>query len=81
MKGGMKGGDEVIKLIQTACKRCGRPLLTAEKAIHGDHSLKTRLGNICSACITPKEKRQMEDGIAVAIHRNRCGGNYLKGRT
>jgi len=64
----------MIKFMEVACKRCGRPILTAEKAIHGDISLKTRLGNICSNCITPKEKRQVKDGIAMAIHRNRWGG-------
>ena len=69
-----KQGKVMIKLIQVACKRCGRPILTAEKAIHGDSNLKTRLGNICSNCITPEEKRQVEDGIAMAIHRNRWGG-------
>lgn len=64
----------MINLIEVKCKRCGKPLLTAAQAIHGDNTLKARLGNICSACITPEEKRQIEDGIAMAVHRNRCGG-------
>jgi len=71
-----KKGKVMIKLMQVACKRCGRPILTAEKAIHGDSSLKTRLGNICSNCITPKEKRQVEDGIAMAIHLLASGRGY-----
>ncbi len=67
MKWGGKMSKRRIHLIHTECKRCGRPLMTASRSIHGADQLKARLGDICDACITKEEEREIEQGIAGAI--------------
>lgn len=59
-----------MKLIETTCKRCGRPIMTAEKSITGAHKLKMEFDRICSRCITPDEREEINRGLLQQVHQN-----------
>ena len=56
-----------IRIVHTHCKRCGRPLTTTDRALHGLNVLKAKYGNICEGCTTPDEQHQMLVEIGEAI--------------
>jgi hypothetical protein len=61
-----------IRIIQTACRRCGAPVATASRSVWGLDALKAKLERICEACMTPEEQdamlREMGQQIAGGIH-------------
>lgn len=56
-----------IYIVETKCKRCGKPLHTTNRSLYGADALKAELGSICSACTTPEEKERILHGTASAI--------------
>jgi Protein of unknown function (DUF2688) len=56
-----------IRLIETACRRCGRTLHTASRSITGADSAKVDLDRICESCITPEEQQRILAAQANAI--------------
>ena len=52
-----------IQLIETTCRRCGKPLLTASRSILGADNAKATYGSICSECMKPEEHFQMVRAI------------------
>lgn len=57
-----------IQIVTTKCDRCGKPLATTNRSIHGLDSLKAECGNICSTCATESEKFEIlqQQGQALA---------------
>lgn len=56
-------------LVQTACRRCGKPIMTGSRSLVGADDLKAQLGEICGQCITPEEEAMILEGQAQAILR------------
>jgi len=52
-----------IYLVETTCRRCGKPLLTASRSIMGADRAKTTYGSICSECMKPEERDRMVRAI------------------
>ena len=48
-----------FSLIQTTCRRCGKPLMTGNRSLFGNDKDKKRLDRICSKCVTPEEAKEM----------------------
>jgi RNase P subunit RPR2 len=48
-----------FQLIETTCKRCGRPLITGNRSLYGFNEQKARLDRICKDCITPEEQAEL----------------------
>jgi RNase P subunit RPR2 len=46
-------------LIQTTCKRCGKPLMTGSRSLFGFDKEKAELDRICKNCITPEEQSRI----------------------
>jgi len=46
-------------LVETTCKRCGKPLMTGNRSLFGMDKEKAELDRICSACITAEEKERL----------------------
>jgi len=46
-------------LIQTTCKRCGKPLMTGNRSLFGFDKEKAELDRICKNCITPEENHRI----------------------
>jgi hypothetical protein len=49
-----------ISIVQTNCKRCGRPIATASHSITGNEDLKAKFGGICQDCMTDDERHELE---------------------
>lgn len=56
-----------IRFLTTTCRRCGRPLVTTDRSIHGADAAKARYDRICSACVTPEEEQAMLDAQAQTV--------------
>ena len=52
-----------MKLKQTTCKRCGRPITTSIKSITQADNLKKKYDRICPNCITPEERHEIFLGV------------------
>ncbi len=48
-----------FQLIQTTCRRCGKPLMTGNRSLFGLDEAKKRLDRICANCITPEEQAEI----------------------
>lgn len=59
-----------ITIEHVNCKRCGKPLSTTSRSIHGLDSLKKQYGYLCSDCTTPEEKQDMINAIGQGIVRS-----------
>lgn len=59
-----------LMLVYTNCTRCSKPLTTLNRSLYGADALKSKLGSICSDCITPEERHEMEQGIGQAALRS-----------
>jgi hypothetical protein len=55
-----------IKIVQTQCKRCGKPISTLSGSLLGADALRAELGEICGACITPDENQRILEGTMQA---------------
>lgn len=49
-----------FKLIQTACRICGKPVMTGNRSLYGNDAAKARLDRICDDCVTDEERQEME---------------------
>ena len=58
-----------IEVIQTSCKRCGKPLCTISKAIHYTEEMRKRLSGICENCLTPQEKEELRNAVPNLVRR------------
>jgi hypothetical protein len=56
-----------IAIVKTSCKRCGKPLFSTNRSIHGASRLHAKYAGICSVCTTEEEKEEMLYGIGSAI--------------
>lgn len=52
-----------IHLVETTCRRCGKPLLTASRSLMGADNAKMVYGSICSECMGTDERDQMVRAI------------------
>lgn len=68
-----KRGRARIQIITTSCERCGKPLATTNRSIHGLDRLKAQYGIICEGCITKEEQHDMLQAMGQAIA-NRSSG-------
>lgn len=57
------------KLSSTKCKRCGKNIMSSNKSLHGANETHAKYSGICSECITPEERKEIEDSIAEALNR------------
>jgi hypothetical protein len=56
-----------IRILTTTCRRCGRPVATADRSITGADAAKRQYDRICQGCTTPEEERAMLAAQAGAI--------------
>ena len=64
-----------VYLVETTCRRCGKPLLTASRSIMGADRAKVAYGSICSECMGEDERRDMTMAIGTeAIGKVHNGG-------
>ena len=54
------------RISETTCKRCGNAIYTKTKSAYGLDALKQDLGGICENCITPAERREIQNAILAA---------------
>lgn len=52
-----------FRLMETTCKRCGKPLVTGNRSLNGNEDLKKKFERICGSCMTPEEKNELIFGI------------------
>jgi len=55
------------RLILTNCRRCDKPVTTLKKPIHGTREIQGKFGRICSDCITPEEREEIDSLFKSAI--------------
>jgi RNase P subunit RPR2 len=48
-----------FQLIQTSCKRCGKPLVTGSRSLYGMDEAKAKYDRICQQCMTPEEHHEL----------------------
>lgn len=48
-------------LVETTCRRCGKPIVTGNRSLHGNDAAKAKLDRICSGCITEDEKAEIRN--------------------
>jgi len=59
-------GRQPIRIVRMECRRnCGRKVATLNRPIHGARRDYDRLHGICERCITPEERRQLEDAMVI----------------
>lgn len=56
-----------INIVHAPCKRCGKMLAMTDRSIYGADDAKKKYGGICSDCITPEERAEIEKAIAGSI--------------
>jgi hypothetical protein len=63
-----------FRLIQSTCRRCGKPVTTSNHSLHGSDVTKARWDRICGACMTPEEheqmRREMREDVLDRLERN-----------
>ena len=50
-------------MVETTCKRCGARIFTGSRSLFGMDKLKTKYGEICTKCVTPEEKKEIDDAF------------------
>ena len=63
-----------IEIVQTGCRRCGKPISTLSHSLVGADALKAELGEICGDCTTPDEHRRILEGTMQAAVKACQGG-------
>jgi hypothetical protein len=58
-----------LHIINTTCKRCGKPLATLNRSLWGADAAKQEYGSICEKCITPLERQAIEQALDNAVYR------------
>lgn len=56
-----------IVIIKTHCRRCNKPICTANKSLYGLDALKVQYGSICEDCLTDTERYEMLDKMGQGI--------------
>ena len=59
----------MVRLINTKCKRCGKPLTTLSKSIWGAEDARSKYAEICSSCMTDEETIDMQNMIRCAVQK------------
>lgn len=54
-------------LIATTCRRCGKPLMTGSRSLWGAENARAKFAEICSDCITPEDRAEMEQAVNAAV--------------
>lgn len=60
--------ESIADIIETQCRRCGRPLRTLRHSPLGLDELKQRLGSICTECVTGEERAEIAQAQIGALH-------------
>ena len=55
-------------LVNTNCPRCGKPTITGSRPLYGGHTLKEKYSGVCSACITPEERKEIESTLDECVY-------------
>ena len=48
-----------FRLMETTCRKCGKPLMTGNRSLFGLDQAKAKLDRICKDCITPEEQSEI----------------------
>lgn len=54
-------------LVVIGCRRCGKSVTSTNKSLTGADQLWRKYAGICSDCITPSEKHEIDHGIIAKI--------------
>lgn len=55
-------------LVNTNCPRCGKPTVTGSRSLWGAYTLKQKFDGVCSACITPAERKEIDETLAECVY-------------
>lgn len=55
------------QLYTTECKRCGNPVTTSTRSLYGANSAHAKYAGICSDCMWPEEREEMQRQIQNAV--------------
>ncbi len=56
-----------IVLYETHCRRCGKPVTTANRSLYGLDALKAQYDRICHDCMTDTERNELLDKMGQGI--------------
>jgi len=57
-----------FQLVNTTCPRCGKPTVTGNRSLWGADSLQQKYTGICTACITPEEREEINSNLAEFVY-------------